>query len=127
MLLDEKEIEGVKLESKKTLIAKKTGKFDASDFHDCDIAAFKDRIERKKGSKKLNIDRDDSSVSYRGKRNFARTAEPSGANVKTTGIISLPKSTQQASFIMIFGLSSTACWSAGRLPAARARTRMTTG
>jgi DNA end-binding protein Ku len=39
-----------------TLIDKKTGKFDASDFHDRYVDALKDLIERKKKGKTLNID-----------------------------------------------------------------------
>jgi DNA end-binding protein Ku len=39
-----------------TLIDKKTGKFDASEFHDRYVDALKDLIERKKKGKTLNID-----------------------------------------------------------------------
>ncbi len=52
-----------------TLIDKKTGKFDASDFHDRYVDALKDLIERKKKGKTLNIESDDSD------------ADPRGANV----------------------------------------------
>ena len=52
-----------------TLIDKKTGRFDASDFHDRYVDALKDLIERKKKGKTLNIDKEDSS------------ADPRGANV----------------------------------------------
>jgi DNA end-binding protein Ku len=41
-----------------TLIDKKTGKFDASDFHDRYVDALKQLIERKKKGKTLNIDSD---------------------------------------------------------------------
>jgi DNA end-binding protein Ku len=52
-----------------TLIDKKTGKFDASDFHDRYADALKELIERKKKGKTLNIDADEGS------------ADPRGANV----------------------------------------------
>lgn len=39
-----------------TLIDKKTGKFDASDFHDRYVEALKELIERKKTGKTLNLD-----------------------------------------------------------------------
>ncbi|MGB3847587.1 MAG: Ku protein [Sphingopyxis sp.] len=39
-----------------TLIDKKTGKFDASDFHDRYVEALRELIERKKKGKTLNID-----------------------------------------------------------------------
>jgi DNA end-binding protein Ku len=39
-----------------TLIDKKTGKFDATDFHDRYVEALKELIERKKKGKTLNID-----------------------------------------------------------------------
>ncbi len=39
-----------------TLIDKKTGRFDASDFHDRYVEALKDLIERKKKGKTLNLD-----------------------------------------------------------------------
>lgn len=42
-----------------TLIEKKTGKFDASEFHDRYVDALKDLIERKKKGKTLNIDTDE--------------------------------------------------------------------
>lgn len=44
-----------------TLIDKKTGKFDASDFHDRYVDALKDLIERKKKGKTLNIDADEGA------------------------------------------------------------------
>lgn len=53
-----------------TLIDKKTGKFDASDFHDRYIDALKDLIERKKKGKTLNIDSDEGGSS-----------DPRGSNV----------------------------------------------
>jgi DNA end-binding protein Ku len=53
-----------------TLIDKKTGKFDASEFHDRYVDALKDLIERKKKGKTLNID-DDSEVG----------SDPRGSNV----------------------------------------------
>ncbi|MDO7841911.1 non-homologous end joining protein Ku [Sphingomonas immobilis] len=52
-----------------TLIDKKTGKFDASDFHDRYVDALKDLIERKKKGKTLNID------------DGAEKADPRGSNV----------------------------------------------
>ncbi|MGL3822860.1 Ku protein [Sphingopyxis sp. R3-92] len=52
-----------------TLIDKKTGKFDASDFHDRYVEALKELIERKKKGKTLNLDD--------GKEDKA----PSGSNV----------------------------------------------
>lgn len=44
-----------------TLIDKKTGKFDASEFHDRYVDALKDLIERKKKGKTLNIETEESS------------------------------------------------------------------
>jgi DNA end-binding protein Ku len=52
-----------------TLIDKKTGTFDASDFHDRYIDALKDLIERKKKGSTLNIDTE------------AGAADPRGSNV----------------------------------------------
>lgn len=52
-----------------TLIDKKTGKFDASDFHDRYVDALKELIERKKKGKTLNIEADEG------------TGDPRGANV----------------------------------------------
>ncbi|WP_404478953.1 Ku protein [Novosphingobium sp. BL-52-GroH] len=49
-----------------TLIDKKTGKFDASDFHDRYADALKELIERKKKGKTLNIESDDKSGDSRG-------------------------------------------------------------
>jgi DNA end-binding protein Ku len=49
-----------------TLIDKKTGKFDASDFHDRYADALKELIERKKKGKTLNIASDDKGVDPRG-------------------------------------------------------------
>jgi DNA end-binding protein Ku len=53
-----------------TLIDKKTGKFDASDFHDRYADALKELIERKKKGKTLNIDEEASG-----------TSDPRGNNV----------------------------------------------
>jgi DNA end-binding protein Ku len=53
-----------------TLIDKKTGKFDASDFHDRYVDALKELIEHKKKGKTLNIDSDDEGG-----------ADPRGNNV----------------------------------------------
>ena len=53
-----------------TLIDKKTGKFDASDFHDRYVDALKELIEHKKKGKTLNIDNDDDT-----------SADPRGSNV----------------------------------------------
>ena len=44
------------------LIDKKSGKFDASDFHDRYVDALKDLIERKKQGKTLNIDSDGAAA-----------------------------------------------------------------
>lgn len=49
-----------------TLIDKKTGKFDAADFHDRYADALKELIERKKKGKTLNIDADDKDADPRG-------------------------------------------------------------
>ncbi|MES2288466.1 MAG: Ku protein [Pseudomonadota bacterium] len=49
-----------------TLIDKKTGKFDASDFHDRYVDALKDLIERKKKGKTLNIDDGEEKADPRG-------------------------------------------------------------
>jgi DNA end-binding protein Ku len=49
-----------------TLIDKKTGKFDASEFHDRYVDALKDLIERKKKGKTLNIETGDSGADPRG-------------------------------------------------------------
>jgi DNA end-binding protein Ku len=45
-----------------TLIDKKSGKFDASDFHDRYVDALRDLIERKKKGKTITIDKDDGPV-----------------------------------------------------------------
>ena len=58
------------LELATTLIDKKTGKFDASDFHDRYVDALKELIEHKKKGKTLNIDNDDDA-----------NADPRGSNV----------------------------------------------
>jgi DNA end-binding protein Ku len=49
-----------------TLIDKKTGKFDAGEFHDRYIDALKELIERKKQGKTLNIETDDRPADARG-------------------------------------------------------------
>lgn len=49
-----------------TLIDKKTGKFDASEFHDRYVDALKELIERKKQGKTLNIDSEDRASDARG-------------------------------------------------------------
>lgn len=49
-----------------TLIDKKTGKFDATDFHDRYADALKELIERKKKGKTLNIENDDKGADPRG-------------------------------------------------------------
>lgn len=49
-----------------SLIEKKTGKFDAADFHDRYADALKDLIERKKKGKTLNIESDDKGTDPRG-------------------------------------------------------------
>lgn len=49
-----------------TLIEKKTGKFDPSDFHDRYVDALKELIERKKKGKTLNIEDDDDGRESRG-------------------------------------------------------------
>lgn len=53
-----------------TLIDKKTGKFDAGEFHDRYVDALKDLIERKKKGKTLNIDSDEEG-----------STNPRGSNV----------------------------------------------
>jgi DNA end-binding protein Ku len=53
-----------------TLIDKKTGKFDAGEFHDRYVDALKELIERKKKGKTLNIDDEDNG-----------TGDPRGSNV----------------------------------------------
>lgn len=60
------EPDGELLDLATTLIDKKTGKFDASDFHDRYVDALKDLIERKKKGKTLNIDNNDKSPDPRG-------------------------------------------------------------
>lgn len=52
-----------------TLIDKKTGKFDASDFHDRYVEALRDLIDRKKKGKTLNLDDGENETA------------PSGSNV----------------------------------------------
>lgn len=49
-----------------TLIDKKTGKFDAAEFHDRYADALRELIERKKKGKTLNIDSDDTGKDPRG-------------------------------------------------------------
>ena len=49
-----------------TLIDKKTGKFDATDFHDRYVDALKELIERKKKGKALNIESEAKSGDARG-------------------------------------------------------------
>lgn len=49
-----------------TLIEKKSGKFDASEFHDRYVDALKELIERKKKGKTLNIEDDDDRGEKRG-------------------------------------------------------------
>lgn len=49
-----------------TLIDKKTGKFDATDFRDRYVDALKELIERKKKGKTLNIDNEDGGADPRG-------------------------------------------------------------
>ena len=60
------EPDGELLDLATTLIDKKTGKFDASDFHDRYVDALKDLIERKKKGKTLNIDAEERSADPRG-------------------------------------------------------------
>ena len=60
------EPDGELLDLATTLIDKKTGKFDASDFHDRYVDALKELIERKKKGKMLNIDADEGSADPRG-------------------------------------------------------------
>jgi DNA end-binding protein Ku len=54
------------LDLAETLIAKKTGKFDASDFHDRYVDALKDLIERKKKGKSITIEADGAPESRGG-------------------------------------------------------------
>ena len=49
-----------------TLIEKKSGKFDASEFHDRYVDALKELIERKKKGKTLNIEDEDEGAPSRG-------------------------------------------------------------
>jgi DNA end-binding protein Ku len=49
-----------------TLIDKKTGRFDASDFHDRYVEALRDLIERKKKGKTLNVESEDGDAESRG-------------------------------------------------------------
>lgn len=49
-----------------TLIEKKTGRFDASDFHDRYVEALRELIDRKKKGKTLNIESEDSDKEARG-------------------------------------------------------------
>ncbi|WP_324740896.1 Ku protein [Tsuneonella sp. CC-YZS046] len=49
-----------------TLIDKKTGKFDATDFHDRYADALRELIDRKKKGKTLNIEEDDKGADPRG-------------------------------------------------------------
>ena len=49
-----------------TLIDKKTGKFDASDFHDRYVDALKELIERKKKGKTLNVESQSADSDFRG-------------------------------------------------------------
>ena len=49
-----------------TLIDKKTGKFDASEFHDRYVDALKELIERKKKGRTLNIESEETSKSASG-------------------------------------------------------------
>jgi DNA end-binding protein Ku len=53
------------LDLAQTLIDKKTGKFDASEFHDRYVDALKDLIERKKKGKTITIE-DDKAAETRG-------------------------------------------------------------
>lgn len=49
-----------------TLIDKKTGKFDATDFHDRYVEALRELIDRKKKGKTLNIESEDADKETRG-------------------------------------------------------------
>ncbi|WP_432769959.1 MAG: Ku protein [Sphingopyxis sp.] len=49
-----------------TLIEKKTGKFDATDFHDRYVEALRELIDRKKKGKTLNIESDEGDKESRG-------------------------------------------------------------
>jgi len=49
-----------------TLIDKKTGKFDATDFHDRYVEALRELIDRKKKGKTLNIESEDADQETRG-------------------------------------------------------------
>lgn len=85
-----------------TLIDKKTGTFDASDFHDRYVDALKDLIERKKKGKTLNIETGDKDV------------DPRGSNVVDL-MAALKKS--------IGGSGSGPTKTSGRKPAAKAATK----
>ena len=54
------------LDLAKTLIDKKSGKFDASEFHDRYIDALKELIERKKKGKTLNVETEAHGADARG-------------------------------------------------------------
>ncbi len=64
--IDDKEPDSDLLDLATTLIDKKTGKFDASDFHDRYVDALKELIERKKQGKTLNIDNEEAAPETRG-------------------------------------------------------------
>jgi DNA end-binding protein Ku len=75
-----------------TLIDKKTGKFDASEFHDRYVDALKDLIERKKKGKTLNIEGEGGEKETRGSnvidlmaalKNSLGTGEKGGGTKKT--------------------------------------------
>lgn len=73
-----------------TLINKKTGKFDASDFYDRYVDALKDLIKRKKKGKTLNIDNNDSSPDPRGSNVVDLMAAPK-RSIRSTAKIVAPK------------------------------------
>ncbi|CAN5143690.1 Ku protein [soil metagenome] len=54
------------LELATTLIDKKTGKFDAGEFHDRYVDALKELIERKKSGHTLNVDAEEGAAESRG-------------------------------------------------------------
>lgn len=64
--IDDAEPDDELLELATTLINKKTGKFDASDFRDRYVDALKEVIERKKAGKTISIDSDDDGTTPRG-------------------------------------------------------------
>jgi DNA end-binding protein Ku len=64
--IDDAEPDGELLDLATTLIDRKTGKFDAGDFHDRYVDALRDLIDRKKAGKTISIDSADAGADPRG-------------------------------------------------------------